>query len=304
MDYKKIYEKCYLIRRFEEEVEKEFEKGIMRGTTHGCIGQEIIPVIVFDNIENDVDYITGTHRSHGQILAYTDDDYKLIAEMTGKYDGFNCGMGGSQHIKINKYITNGVTGGMASVAMGMAYSLKVNSKRGIVIAFVGDGGFHEGYFLETMNLAGTFGVPILYILENNKYAMSTKTQNYVSGKISDKVKANGIKYFFCNARKVEELNQIIKDAQKYVREERKPALVEIDTFRLCGHSKSDQREYMSDKEKQENINNDPMKIIRSKICNKEVTEIEKQINKRIESSFKKAQECKEIGIEEYKRILS
>ena len=79
-----LYEKCYRIRRFERQVEKEFENGTMRGTTHGCIGQEIIPVLVMDKINKDIDYVVGTHRCHGQVLAYTNNSYKLVCEMMGK----------------------------------------------------------------------------------------------------------------------------------------------------------------------------------------------------------------------------
>lgn len=136
---KQRYKISYMIRQFEKKVEEEFEKGTMRGTTHGCIGQEIIPTIVMEFLDKEIDYVVGTHRCHGQVLAYTHDPYRLICEMMGKADGFIQGMGGSQHIKVGKYVTNGITGGMVTVGCGIALGLKKDNSAGIVVAFMGVG---------------------------------------------------------------------------------------------------------------------------------------------------------------------
>lgn len=305
MDYKKIYKDCYLIRAFERMVEKKFELGKMRGTTHGCIGQEINAVLVMENINKDTDYVTGTHRCHGQVLAYTHNPYKLACEMMGRADGFNCGMGGSQHIKTEKYITNGVTGGMAAVGTGMALSLKKRDDKGIVISFLGDGGFQEGYVYETLNIASSMSLPIVYILENNHYAMSTPTSDYSSGTFENKVKALNIAYFQASSTDVDSLNDAISSAVAYTRNNRCPSFVHIDTFRLCGHSKSDDMAYIPENEKKNNINNDPMLVLEKKINDDAFIEkIKDEINCSIEKAFDDADECKQIGITEYKNIIS
>lgn len=304
MDYTKIYKECYMIRAFERTVEKKFELGKMRGTTHGCIGQEIIPVLTMDNFHRETDYITGTHRCHGQVLAYTKNPYRLACEMMGKEDGFNCGMGGSQHIKVDHYLTNGVTGGMASVGVGMALALKKEKKEGIVISFLGDGGFQEGYVSESMGIASVMEIPILYIIENNHYAMSTPTEHYAAGNFEDRMHALNIKCYTASATLVEKLNLSIQQAMEYVRGESRPAGVVVDTFRLCGHSKSDDMAYMSDEERSSNLKNDPLRMLEQNIDDEqEIIDIKKETDDLIENAFTRAEQCKEIGYIDYKKRI-
>lgn len=299
-DVVKVYEQCHMIRTFEKKVEKEFEKGRMRGTTHGCIGQEIIPVLAMEYVEKDQDIITGTHRCHGQVLAYTKDPFRLLCEMMGKGAGFNCGMGGSQHIKYGNYITNGVTGGMAAIGAGIAFSMK--RKKGIVVSFMGDGGFQEGYVQETLNMARTYEVPILYIMENNKYAMSTCTENVSSGTVQSRVEAHGMQYACSDSGSFVDLDEKMKRAFCFVRTEKKPFFLEIKTFRLCGHSKSDEREYMTEAEKQKNIEEDPLLKLRKRIPEKEALRIEKMTSSFINDTFLRADEEQEMSFEEYQEV--
>lgn len=297
---KKIYEQCYMIRTFEKKVEKEFEKGTMRGTTHGCIGQEIIPVLVMNYVNSKHDVITGTHRCHGQILAYSGEPFLLACEMMGKRSGFNCGMGGSQHIKYKNYITNGVTGGMAAIGSGIAFSMK--KKEGIVVSFLGDGAFQEGYVQETLNMAQTYQVPILYIMENNKYAMSTCTESVSSGAVQNRITAIGMQYACSDSRMIDDLNDKLKHAFYHVRTERSPFFLEVKTFRLCGHSKSDEKEYMSDAEKQKNRDEDPLLMLRKRLSEKEALRIEKKISSLIDDVFLRASVEPEMSLEEYQEV--
>lgn len=301
MDYEKIYKKCCLIRTFEKTVEKNFEHGKMRGTTHGCVGQEIIPVLAMEYINGETDYITGTHRCHGQVLAYTKDPYRLACEMMGKEDGFNCGMGGSQHIKVEHYLTNGVTGGMAAIGSGMALSLKKRSKDGIVLSFLGDGGFQEGYVAESMGIASVMEAPILYIIENNHYAMSTPTARYAAGNFEDRIGALNIKSYNVKATEIDNLNKTFSAAIEYVRTEKKPAGIVVDTFRLCGHSKSDDMAYMSEEERKSNLENDPLRVLENKIGDADTVErIKNEVSILIQNAFEQAEQCAQIGYKEYK----
>ena len=303
MELLEIYSDCVLVRTFERRVEKEFELGRFRGTTHGCIGQEIIPVLAMQYVDREKDWVTGTHRCHGQVLAYTHDPYRLACEMMGREDGFNCGMGGSQHIKTGQYITNGVTGGMASVGVGMALYMKKNGG-GMVVSFLGDGGFQEGYVGETMNLADVFAAPILYILENNHYAMSTPTARYSAGSPEARTKAVGIRYFHGDVRDIKGLDATIRDAFSYVRENSAPAMLEVDTFRLCGHSKSDDRSYMTEQEKAGYINDDPVAALRQMISAEDADIADRSALSRIDEAFLKASECGEINMTEYRNKLA
>lgn len=305
MDYIKIYKDCFMIRAFEKTVEKKFELGKMRGTTHGCVGQEIIPVIVMEHINRETDHITGTHRCHGQVLAYTHDPYRLACEMMGRADGFNCGMGGSQHIKTENYITNGVTGGMAAVGAGMALSLKKRSTDGIVVSFLGDGGFQEGYVSETLSIASAFSAPIVYVLENNHYAMSTPTADYSAGTFESRVTALDIAFYHTSCGDIDSIESTVSSAIEYARKNRKPAFICVDTFRLCGHSKSDDMAYMTEDEKQENISSDPMTALEKKINDDAViSSIRAETDRLISKAFDDAEKCAQLSIEEYKQIIS
>lgn len=294
--YEKYYEKCLLIRCFEQTIEREFGNGTMRGTTHGCVGQEIIPVLLMEHLDRENDYIVGTHRCHGQVLAYDTNPYALFCEMMGRKDGFVEGMGGSQHIKTGHYLTNGITGGMAVVGNGIAMSIKKNNKSGIVISFVGDGGFNEGYVQETLNMASTYETPILFVCENNGYAMSTHTESYSAGSFQARVEAHGMKYIRSSTQDVEILSDDISTAVKFVREKKEPCFLDIITARLCGHSKSDKMEYMSEKERNSNIENDPLLQLKQKMTDSMIREIDEAVVTQIEHDYSKAVNCMEKGI--------
>lgn len=288
-----LYEKCYRIRRFERQVEKEFENGTMRGTTHGCIGQEIIPVLVMDKINKDIDYVVGTHRCHGQVLAYTNNSYKLVCEMMGKKDGYVGGIGGSQHIKTGHFLTNGITGGMAVIGMGIAMGIKKTNSEGVVVSFLGDGGFNEGYVQEALNLASLYKVPILFICENNHYAMSTPTERYSSGTVEQRVSALNIKYLNASTTEIDNLQKLIDEAYNFTLCERQPCFLNVETARLCGHSKSDKMEYMSEEEKEYNILQDPIVQLEKKLTQEERNQIQKKIDKEIIDAFERAKQCVE-----------
>ena len=294
MDYRDIYRKCIKIRLFEKKVESEFGLGHMRGTTHGCIGQEIISVLVMENVDRRQDYITGTHRCHGQILAYDENPYALACEMMGKKDGYAHGMGGSQHIKVEKYITNGITGGMVTIAVGIAMGMKKENGDGIVIAFAGDGGINEGYVQESLNLASHFKLPVLFVCENNGYAMSTPTEKYSAGNFRSRISALDIKYMESKTLSPDTLETDINNAFLFVRKNRSPCFLDIHTARLCGHSKSDLMEYMSEEEKERHFREDPVLWVAGKLTVNEVSMIDTEVSDEINSAFEKAGKCEEF----------
>ncbi len=294
MNYLDIYRQSMRIRLFEKKVESEFSLGHMRGTTHGCVGQEIIPVLTVQEILHSEDYITGTHRCHGQVLAYSNDPYKLACEMMGKKDGFVKGLGGSQHIKVDNYITNGITGGMVTIGTGIAMGLRKCHKKGIVISFLGDGGFNEGYVQESLNISSKFELPILYICENNRYAMSTRTSDYSAGEYSNRVSALKIEYRGADTSEPDKLEQSIKDAFGYVRKCRRPFFLDVRTARLCGHSKSDPMDYMSVEEKEKNISEDPIAWLEDKISDKDINMIKGELKIEIDKAFERAFQCEEL----------
>lgn len=280
-----IYEKLLLIREVELKIENLFSTGMLRGTTHGCIGQEAVPVALSEFINIEEDYLTGGHRSHGYALTFSNSPELLLGEVMGKSCGFESGMGGSQHIHYKNFFTNGVTGGMVPVCAGLSFALKQKSKINIAVACLGDGGINEGYVLETLNLAGVLSLPILFLLENNGYAMSTATDYATFGKISDRIKGFGLNYAFCRADNYYILRTKIGEMVSFVREYRKPAFIEIETHRFSGHSKSDKREYMSTEREAYWLHNDPLLKIAKELPYDFENSIKNAVIKKVEEAY-------------------
>jgi TPP-dependent pyruvate/acetoin dehydrogenase alpha subunit len=299
MDILKIYRTMLLIRRFEEKIEEYFSKGILRGTTHGSIGQEIIPSTLIELVNKEEDYIFATHRGHGYFLAYAQDPFLLASEMMGKATGPVFGGGGSQHIKYHHFYTNGITGGMTPIAVGAALQLKREQKIGMAICILGDGGFNEGYVQEAFNLASVWSVPILFIMENNKYAMSTRSSDFTAGSMQERIRSYHIAYKAIDTVDIDMFYTALRQGVEQVRTKQEPFFIEIDTFRFCGHSKSDDCGYMNIKEKEYYILADPLAAIASQIPTKDHKKISSEIDKIITAAFIKAKESLEIDVSEF-----
>ena len=173
MENKEILKKMLLIRRMEQKIESLFSQGLLRGTTHCCIGEEAVPVALSELIDIEKDYLCSGHRAHGLSMMMTGKPETLLGEIMGKPFGMAKGLGGSQHVYYKNYFTNGITGGMTPVTAGIAFALKHEKTDAIAIVVFGDGAMNEGYVLESFNLAKEMELPMLMILENNGYAMST-----------------------------------------------------------------------------------------------------------------------------------
>lgn len=285
---KKMYEQMLLIRIFEKKIEELFSKGKLFGTTHSCIGQEAIEVGSINAIEVD-DIITSNHRGHGHYLAYTNDVEGLIGEIMGKQTGVCAGRGGSQHLYNKNFYSNGITGGMVPVATGMAFAEKIKKSSNCVICFLGDGAVSQGVFYESMNLASLWQLPIIFVIENNQYAMSTPVSLGVQGSIVDRGKAMNIDSCKIDTHHVDEVYHYFKQLLFEVRKYSKPQLVLFNTYRLCGHSKSDDCCYRTDDEVASWIEKDPVKLFEKKFKIEDTEKLTKQIKSRIDAAVKKAE---------------
>lgn len=245
MEKKEVLFKMMLIREMEHLIESLFSQGQLRGTTHCCIGQEAVPVAMSYLIDIEHDYLCSGHRAHGFSMMMTMKPELLLGEIMGKPFGMAKGLGGSQHVYYKNYFTNGITGGMATIATGIAFALKQESTDAISVVDFGDGAMNEGYVLEAFNLASEMKLPVLYILENNGYAMSTpvETANPFSV-FEDRVKGFAIPYSRVEASDFDNLYDVLSHAVCAVRKTRGPQFVEVLTHRFCGHSKSDKRAYI------------------------------------------------------------
>ena len=197
------------------------------------------------------------------------------------------GLGGSQHVYYKNYFTNGITGGMTPVTAGIAFALKHEQTDAIATVVFGDGAMNEGYVLESFNLAKEMELPMLFILENNGYAMSTPIETVNPYTIfEDRVKGFKLPYSRVEASDFDQLFAVLKDAVMKVRKERAPRFVEVMTHRFCGHSKSDKRAYIPKERDDYWHEHDCIKMVASKLTPNEVEEIEKSVAEQVEQVYK------------------
>lgn len=237
-DFRFLIDEALFIRYFELKLLELYEEGMLTGTVHTCIGQELIPACLAKFSLED-DYWLSNHRGHGHYISKTDDSYGLIAEILSKDSGCSRGVGGSQHLFNNKFMSNGLQGGLLPIGNGIAYSNKFKNNKSVVFAFIGDGTLGEGIVYEALNLASLWNIPILYVLENNGYAQSTCNKQTIAGSVQKRIESFGIKYFNTNTDDIYNLYQTCNQATEYVREMCLPGFIEINTFRLKAHSKGD-----------------------------------------------------------------
>ena len=233
-----FYYKAILIRCSEEKLLQLYAEGKLNGTVHTCIGQEMNSVLISSNLsENDT--VCSNHRGHGHFLAKTNDLKGFFAELLGKKCGCSGGIGGSQHLYSKNFYSNGVQGGMTPIALGLAYGHKINNNNNISVVYIGDGTFGEGILYESFNLSSLWNLPVLFVVENNKIAQSTSISQNMSGNIENRAKAFEIEYFNTHTENFSDLYEKSKMAVDFVRNYKKPVVLEIESMRLFSHSKGD-----------------------------------------------------------------
>jgi len=286
-----LYRKMYSIRFFEKKIESLFCEGKIFGTMHGCIGQEGIAVGVISSIKKN-DYVISNHRGHGHYLAYTRDYRGLFAELMGKESGVVGGRGGSQHLNNGRFFSNGIQAGMCPFAAGLALAIKRKKEKNIVVCFIGDGTFGQGTLYESFNLVAIFGLPVLFVVENNQYAMSTHFSHALSGNFKDKAKAFAIKCSSVRTGDIFEIINLAKEGVDFVRNKQKPYVLIFDTYRFCGHSKSDDLCYRTREEEESWKNVDVLCLLEKSMDLKDLKNIQMEASDEIERAYQKALEDK------------
>jgi 2-oxoisovalerate dehydrogenase E1 component len=238
MDFLEEYKKAYTIRKIEEFLLEMYKQGKISGTVHTCVGQEFSGVFA-SKYSIKGDNIVSNHRGHGHYLSFTQDVDGLIGELLGNSNGCSKGIGGSQHLYNNNFISNGIQGGMLPIAAGLAYSNKLVKSNNISIAFLGDGTLGEGILYETLNISSLWDIPIVYILEKNNISQSTSFQQNFSGNIADRIRGFGIKYYSTSVYDIVGLDETFQAAINYSRDSSKPIFIEVELGRLNSHSKGD-----------------------------------------------------------------
>jgi TPP-dependent pyruvate/acetoin dehydrogenase alpha subunit len=249
------------IRRFEEAVDDLFGRGLMHGTMHLSIGQEASATGTCLALRTD-DAITSTHRGHGHCIAKGASLERMMAELLGKETGYCRGRGGSMHIAdtaTGNLGANGIVAGGIPIATGAALAHKLQGLDRVVVSFFGDGATNEGAFHEALNLAAIWELPVVFVCENNKYGMSFSTDLSIAIEhIADRAAAYGMPGQTVDGNDVEAVNAAVGVAVARARAGGGPTLVEAETYRWKGHSKSDKNLYRTREEIAEWRERDPI----------------------------------------------
>jgi 2-oxoisovalerate dehydrogenase E1 component len=278
MDLKKAYEKMVRIRAFEENLLALFSQNKLFGTTHTYLGQEAVAVAAMEHL-GEGDCVFSNHRCHGHFLAYSGRADLLLAEIMGKEAGMCRGRGGSQHICWKNFYTNGIQGGIVPNATGMALAEKYKKTGAVTMVFLGDGTLGQGVVYESFNMASLWQIPVLYVVEDNGYAMTTRTRDGVAGSIPARARAFAIETEEITSNDVEELDAAFGTAFDYLRREGRPYCLVIHTYRLGPHSKGD--DFREESELEEHRKSDPLLLAEAKMDPQEAEEIRRRVGEEI-----------------------
>jgi TPP-dependent pyruvate/acetoin dehydrogenase alpha subunit len=234
-----LFHEMARIRLFEEALLDAFSAGKLAGTTHTCIGQEANGVGVIGAVDRERDIVVSNHRCHGHYLAYGGPMDALAAEIWGKGTGVCGGRGGSQHLHWRNFYSNGIQGGFVPIGCGMAMAEKRRDGGGVVVICLGDGTVGEGAVYEALNMAALWQLPVLFLVENNRYAQTTPIGLAVAGSLVDRARPFGINTLHTESFDVALIREQAISVIDAVREASRPFWWVIDSYRLVPHSKGD-----------------------------------------------------------------
>lgn len=268
-----FYEEMLLIRRFEEKAGQLYGMGLIAGFCHLYIGQEAIATGMHTTMI-DGDKVITTYRDHGHMISVGSDPKKIMAELMGRADGSSKGKGGSMHLfdlEKHFYGGHGIVGASVPIGAGLAFADKYRGTNNVTYCYFGDGAAHQGQVYEAFNMAKLWNLPVLFIIENNHYAMGTSLKRASS---IDELHKRGIGFNIPGV-KINGMNifDVIRDGQKcvdYVRSGNGPMIVEMDTYRYRGHSMSDPATYRTKEELNDKKEQDPIDSLREHILGNKV----------------------------------
>ena len=253
--------RMHRIRRFEEAAEDSYIRGLSYGTMHLSIGQEATAVGACMPL-SDADCITSTHRGHGHCIAKGAELKPMFAEFLGREGGYCKGRGGSMHIAEpakGNLGANGIVGGGLPIAVGAALSAKKRGTGAVALAFFGDGANNEGVFHEALNLASIWKLPVVFVCENNQYAMSMAMARATAvANVADRASAYAIPGVIVDGNDFAAVAEASFEAVERARAGEGPTLIEAKTYRTRGHSRSDRNRYRSREEIDEWKARDPI----------------------------------------------
>jgi pyruvate dehydrogenase E1 component alpha subunit len=288
-----MYRKMVEIRLFEEKVFELYGQNLVPGTIHLYAGEEAVAVGACSALRKD-DYITSTHRGHGHCIAKGADLNRTMAEILGKKTGYCNGKGGSMHIadfSIGMLGATAVVGAGLPIAVGAALSAKLRNTDQVVVCFFGEGASNQGTFHESLNMASAWKLPVIFVCENNLYAMGTRQSRVMNiDNIADRAIAYGIQGATIDGNDATVIYETVSEAIARARRGEGPTLVECKTYRHKGHSRVDPAKYRPKEEVQAWLRRDPIKNLREilarehSVTEAEFTSIEKEAAAKIDDA--------------------
>jgi pyruvate dehydrogenase E1 component alpha subunit len=287
---REFFREMLLIRRFEEKVEERFRAGELPGFLHVAIGQEAVAVGVCRALEEG-DVIASTHRAHGHTLAKGTHPNELMAELYGKLEGCSHGYGGSMHlydVERGNLGANAVVGGGLPATVGAALAFKFRDEPRVAVAFFGDGATNIGTFHESLNLAQLWGVPAVFVCENNHWAESTPASQHLPIKdLSKRAVAYGMESMTVDGQDVQQVYETASKAVEYARSGRGPVFLLAETYRLTGHYIGDPQVYRpKDELKKLRETQDPIDKMRAELAlsDGDFEELDREVTELVEGS--------------------
>lgn len=294
-----MYRTMVRIRRFEERVSREFADGNIPGSVHVYIGEEAVATGAIAHLRKD-DYIMSTHRGHGHMIAKGGQTDRMMAELFAKKTGYCLGKGGSMHIAdldIGMLGAAGIVGSGIPIATGAGLSAKMRGTDQVTLCFFGDGASNLGRFHEGINLGAVWKLPVIYICENNLWAVSVPTScSLAISNIADRAIGYGIPGIVVDGMDVMAVYEAAGEAVARARRGEGPSLIEAKTYRFRGHFEGDSGTYRPKEEIKEWLKRDPLKSFKEKLLEmkllteKKADEIDQEMLAEIDQAVKFAQE--------------
>ena len=293
--FSEMYRKMLEIRLFEEKVFDLYGQNLVPGTIHLYAGEEAVAVGVCSNLNVD-DYITSTHRGHGHCIAKGADLRRTMAEILGKKTGYCKGKGGSMHIadfSVGMLGATAVVGAGLPIAVGAGLSAKLRKTSQVVACFFGEGASNQGTFHESINMASVWALPVVFVCENNLYAMGTRQSRIMSVQnVADRASAYGIPGVMVDGNDVLVVYEAARTAVERARAGKGPTLMECKTYRHKGHSRVDSGKYRPKEEVEEWLGKDPIKRFRQAMLGNgiltqtELEHVEKEVANEVADAVK------------------
>jgi len=306
------YESMQLMRKFEEKAGQLYGQQKIKGFCHLYIGQEACAAGAFTALKKGDKYITA-YRDHGIPLALGSDPNAIMAELFAKQTGSSKGKGGSMHIfdkSVNFVGGHGIVGGQIPLGAGIAFAEKYNGTDNLCITYMGDGAVRQGAFHETFNMAMLWKIPVIFVVENNGYAMGTSVKR--TSNVTDLytlAEAYDMPSEPVDAMNVEAVHEAVARAAERARAGEGPTFLEFRTYRYKGHSMSDPAKYRTKEELETYKQSDPIEQVRTTILNNgiatedDLKEIDSKIKAQVEESVRFAEESPFPPVEEaYKDV--